>query len=90
MHRKCSILIFRISSEVVEPKGVQVPNIQALWSQIPLRAWILEPETSNIRYLGLSGEDMSSHVELHMLPLGMLHKLKRWCTTQPKAEDGAS
>ena len=30
---------------------VQVPNIEGLWSQIPLRVWLLGSKTSNIGYL---------------------------------------
>ena len=32
---------------------VQGPNILGLCSQLPLRVWLLEPETSYIRYLDL-------------------------------------
>ena len=38
---------------------VQVPNIQVLWSQIPLRVWLLEPESLNIGYLDALGWGVS-------------------------------
>ena len=37
------------------PQRVQVPNIYGLWSQIPLRVWVFDPETSNIEYLEFLG-----------------------------------
>ena len=34
---------------------VQVPNVEGFWSQIPLRVWLLEPESLKYSVLGPSG-----------------------------------
>ena len=51
------------SSRALGTQRVQVPNIQGLWSQEPLRIWLLEPETSNVGYLDpLGGRALGTHV----------------------------
>ena len=56
-----------VDSETPEPKKaqrVQVPIISGLWSQIPLRVWVLEPQ-SLYKYWGLgpSGRDSQNNPE---------------------------
>ena len=40
---------------VVMVLGVQVPHIEGPWSQKPIRAWYLEPESFNNGYLDPPG-----------------------------------